>query len=104
MTACVRFLAVSKLRRKASWLNSNKGTKSDMGVCPSRSALESYTYVEPPIIGPIQGQFWELGSESRVVAGDMVADITEPLATCWSRSIVLRPSLLANNKARSLSP
>ena len=32
----------------AQWLNSNKGTKSDMGVCPSHSALESYTYVEPP--------------------------------------------------------
>ena len=43
-----------RLSARHGWLNSNKGTKSDMGVCPSHSALESYTYVEPPIIGPIQ--------------------------------------------------
>ena len=55
-----------------------------MGVCPSHSALESYTYVEPPIIGPIQAaNFGSLiPTESRRLSPEICChDITEPLAT-----------------------
>jgi hypothetical protein len=55
-----------------------------MGVCPSHSALESYTYVEPPIIGPIQAaNFGSLiPTESRRLSPEICChDITELLAT-----------------------
>jgi hypothetical protein len=71
----------------ALWLNSNKGTKSDMGVCPKHSALESYTYVEPPITGPNQAaNFGSLiPTESRrFVAGDMLPRLSDGLARCSS--------------------
>src|SRR6478672_9956279 len=35
-------------------LNSNKGTKSDMEVCPSPYSPRDYAYVVSPIIGTIQ--------------------------------------------------
>jgi hypothetical protein len=76
-------LVVRELCRRLR-LNSNKGTKSDMGVCPSHFALESYTYVEPPIIGPIRAaNFGSLiPTESRRLSPEICChDITEPLAT-----------------------
>src|SRR5271165_1002636 len=87
------------------WLNSNKGTKSDMGGCPSHSALESYTYVEPPIIGPIQAaNFGSLiPTGSRRWAPEICChDITEPLApTCRSRLHLPEvESLLANGSGQ----
>src|SRR5271166_4948918 len=58
------------------------------------AALESYTYVEPPIIGPIQAaNFGSLiPTESRSLSPEICChDITKPLATtCRSVSIVLR--------------
>jgi hypothetical protein len=77
------------------WLNSNKGTKSDMEVCPSPYSPKDYAYVASPNYRHhSSSQFWKL--ESRRLSPEICChESPSPLATTCRSASIVAGSLLA---------